>query len=394
MRSPFRSARRSLTAAMVGLQGHFLPWAGRAQGQHGDRSREPRHERSTASVIGTDSRPEARALRLRFGAALLAALLTGGCVAKPATSGDPARHAAAPGCAPRTRPALVLPPLVGDLRGAAGGVAAAAFSPGAVDTADAIGALGPLRRLVELDAGALHAATDLRRLRLRQTITDRILLAMLDVSSSIAEINCEGERGNELRDRLRRIEESRARRLNLATIMVGALTAVVSGGLSLAGAAGGDIAGIVGGTAEAGVATTLLFGSASGELRTERNLLSDVWNQREQSSLFPATVWRLLTRRPGNEPNQPSVAERLRAEWQAGERLGPAGSQEERDRISLLFGPGGLYTVEDLELRDATVDLLQASISLMNQDLRGLLEELLGRPREAVPAPEASRRRR
>ena len=33
--------------------------------------------------------------------------------------------------------------------------------------------------------------------------------------------------------------------------------------------------------------------------------------------------------------------------------------------------------MEDLELRDATIDLLRASISLMNQDLRGLLEEVL-----------------
>lgn len=311
-------------------------------------------------------------------------MLTGACATSPTPSGDPLRReAAGPRCALRNWSAPV-PPGATAIAGLAAITARQAvpgFSPDATETADTIGALEALHRFAAMDTNASQGAdADLRRLRLRQAITDRILLAMLDVSSSLAEVTCEGQRGNELRDRLQRIEDRQAQRLTLATIMVGALTAVTSGGLSLAGAAGGDLAGIIGGTAEAGVATTLLFGGAAGELRTERNLLRDVWEGPDQSSLFPATVWRFLTRSRGNNP---SIAERLRADWQAGERLGSAGSREERERIGLLFGPGGAYTVEDLELRDATVDLLRASLSLMSQDLRGLLEEVLQRSGEA-----------
>lgn len=332
-------------------------------------------------------RHAARATDRRPGAALLLVLLAGACAATPATPGDPARRELAVSrCQPRTSsapapiveaPAAVLPVAGNGVPTVAARAPVPTLSPGAAAIAETIGALEPLRQLVALDAETPRGADDLRRLRLRQAITDRILLAMLDVSSNLAEVTCEGQRGNELRDRLQRLEEQRARRLNLAAIMAGALTAVVSGGLSLAGAAGGDVAGIVGGTAEAGVATTLLFGSATGELWTERNLLRDVWERPDRSSLFPATVWHFLSRPPGSDPGQPSIAERLREEWQAEGRLGPAGSQEQRDRIALLFGPGGLYTVGDLELRDATIDLLRASISLMNQDLRALLEELL-----------------
>lgn len=321
-------------------------------------------------------------------------MLTGACVTSPTPSGDPLRReVAGPRCTLRTWSAPVPPggTATGELRTVRD--ALPGFSAAATETADTIGALEPLRRFVALEAEISEgtsrgAGAALQRLQLRQAITDRILLATLDVSSSLAEVTCEGQRGNELRDRLQRIEDRRAQRLTLATIMVGALTAVTSGGLSLAGAAGGDLAGIIGGTAEAGVATTLVFGGASGELRTERNLLRDVWERPERSSLFPATLWRFLTRPHGSEP---SIAERLRADWQAGERLGPAGSREERDRIDLLFGPGGPYIVEDLELRDATIDLLRASISLMSQDLRGLLEEVLQRTSEAE-APRDSHR--
>jgi hypothetical protein len=248
-----------------------------------------------------------------------------------------------------------------------------------------------LLELVRLEAEASSGTrAELRSLRVRQNVMDRVLLATLDVSSTLAEIDCEGERGDHLRGRLQRIENRRTRRLSLATIMVGAFTAAVSGGLGLAGAAGGDLAAIVGGTTEASVASTLLLGPASGEpLHTRRNLLRDVWEGPADSLLFPRSVWRFLNRRPGGDPQRPTVAEDLRAEWRSDGRLGPPGSTEERGRVALLFGDGGTYTVDDLELRDATLDLLEASVALMSRDLRVLLEELLARPSGTRPPSAA-----
>ena len=177
-------------------------------------------------------------------------------------------------------------------------LAAAGFSQASIEIADAIGALGPLQELVRLEAEASRGAgAELRLLRARQGVMDRILLAMLDVSSTLAEIDCEGERGDHLRDRLQRIENRRTRRLSLATIMIGALTATVSGGLGLAGATGGDVAGILGGTAEASVASTLLLGPASGELlQTRRNLLRDVWEDSGTPKVAQARTSRIARR--------------------------------------------------------------------------------------------------
>jgi hypothetical protein len=128
------------------------------------------------------------------------------------------------------------------------------------------------------------------------------------------------------------------------------------------------------------VATTLLFGETSGRLRTERNLLREVWERSSRSELFPRTVWRYLTRRLTDDPDRRTHAEMVAEEWRAGERFGPAGSQAERDRIGLLFGSGGVYTVQELEMRDAMLDLLEASIALMSENLRVLLIELAERP--------------
>lgn len=254
------------------------------------------------------------------------------------------------------------------------------FSEDAIDIAEIIGALPLLKQLLAAETEATRVpgvTAELRLLRLRLAISDRVQLAMLDVSSTLAVIDCEGERGDALRVRLQNAEERRARRLGLASILVGATTAALTGGLSLGGASvGGDIAGIVGGTTETFVATALLFGDESGTLQTERNLLREVWERRSQSEVFPRTVWRYMTRRRLGAPDSASPAETVAAEWRAGDRFGVPGSQAERARIALLFGSGGDYTVQELEMRDAMLDLLEASIALMSEELRILVIEL------------------
>jgi hypothetical protein len=270
------------------------------------------------------------------------------------------------------------------LLSAADRLKARGFSQDAIDIAEIIGALPLLEQLLTAEMEGTRGpgmAAQLRLLRLRLAISNRIQLAMLDISSTLAVIDCEGERGDALRVRLEAAEDRRTRRLGLASILIGATTAALTGGLSLGGAsAGGDIAGIVGGTAEASVATALLFGETSGTLRTERNLLREVWERPQRSELFPNTVWRYLTRRPLDAPDRASPAETVAAEWRAGDRFGSAGSQSERGRIALLFGAGWAYTVQELEMRDAMLDLLEASIALMSEELRILVIALAERP--------------
>jgi hypothetical protein len=317
-------------------------------------------------------------------AGLAAALLLGGCAGGGAGAGvaeadrlcAPHALANARAVAPADPP---LPPEA--FQAIAAPLAARGYSRPALEVADAIGALGPLRRLTALQGAARPGGTAaaLERLRLRQLVGERIMLAMLDANAAVAELDCEGERGDQLQTRLQGIESRRARRLTLASILAGALTAGMTGGLSLgAQETAASLAGIVGGATEASLAGSLLFGGASGPLRTERNMLAELWERPEQARLYPETVWRYLTRRRNGADGQggTSVADVLVAEWRAGDRFGPPGSEEERARIALLFGPGGTYSIEDLEVREALLELVQAGVALMSQDLRLLLTEL------------------
>lgn len=245
---------------------------------------------------------------------------------------------------------------------------AGGFSADAVETAEAIGVLGRMRALIETER---RPGNGVPVILARQAVTDRVLLALLDVQATLATIDCEGERADQLRGQLQRNEARRARNLGLAGILIGASTAALTGGLSLAGAqAAGDTVGIIGGASEAGVASMLLFGGGNGLLRTRANLLAEIYRQPAQSTLFPPTVWRYLTRR--DAPGAANIAEEIVAEWRA------AGLLEEAD--DPLFRPEARLGIDELERRDAMLDLTEARIALMSRDLRQLLEEVTSRP--------------
>jgi hypothetical protein len=310
-----------------------------------------------------------RVLRQSAGAAvLLAGLLLAGCAGDPVpvSSGRGAVDRSCSAAGPVEPGLLDLVSLPEDERQAiATSLAAHGYPESAIGMASIIGALSELRDLTVAEAGTGPGAA-LRWLRLRQVLTERVLLVMLDVSATLAKIDCEGERGDQLRDRLQRADTAQVRRLGLAGVMLGAATAALTGGLSLAGAGGGDIVGIIGGTAEAAVSGSVLFIGSSSEFRTPHNMLAEIHDRPDRSAVFPPVVWRYLMR----DGPESSPAATLAADW----------ATIDRTRFALVTGPGGRYTVEDLEARDAMLDLLETNVARMSQELRSLLSALLVRP--------------
>jgi len=250
-------------------------------------------------------------------------------------------------------------------------LAALGYSAVALRAAEAIGAMPLLWQLHQ-------APSEGAWLLARQELSERVTQGVLDAVGTVAQIDCEGERGDRLRARLQAVEERRSRYYGVAGLLLGAGTAAMSGGLALAGLnSAGNIAGIVGGGAQASAAGMPLFGAApEARMATPKNLLAEVWQGPAESRLFPISVWQYLGAR--REAGGSSLAQ-LRAEWQTPEILGPPDSAESEARAAILFADSGLYTPALLEARDRMLDLLEASVALMNRDLRTLLREVRGR---------------
>ncbi|MEI6158188.1 MAG: hypothetical protein WCP77_00025 [Roseococcus sp.] len=303
----------------------------------------------------------------------LALLLLAGCGAAPPP------EVADRFCTTRIeRSAITLPPAA---PGQIEALRAAGFSSDGLETAEAIGALDILQRLVRAERAP---RPDVPLLLARQQLTQHVLLGLLDVQATLAAIDCAGERGAQLRATLVRMDSQSSRNLGLAGLVIGGATAAITGGLSLASLSNaGDIAGIIGGSLGSAVGGAQLYVGASGQLRAQANPLAELRNQPEHSTIFPATVWRYLTRR--DAPGEPNVAEDILAEWRS------AGLISDDGAADLLFAPEARVGVDDLDRRDAMYDLLEARIALMNRDLRLFLEEIVARP---LTVPPQSRRAR
>jgi len=219
--------------------------------------------------------------------------------------------------------------------------------------------------------------SDIQELALKQKIINKIILANLEVASTLAYIDCEGERTDHLRDRLQRHETKRLENLTLASIIVGAGTVVAAGALALGGATNaGNIASIVGGTTEGGLG---IYAAQSREIvdsEPQRNMLYEIWNGPSNSSVFPQVVWRYL-----NSPMTPgdplTIRDTLKKEWGTEEQLGRPGGETEKRRMAQIIGNDGTYNMDDLRAREGMEDLVEARISMFNQNLAQLLREFL-----------------
>ena len=126
---------------------------------------------------------------------------------------------------------------------------AGGLSRTAAEIATIIGAGGLINRMDALEAQARRTgspADPVQLLRLEQQVTQRVLRTMLDVAAVQANLDCENERGDQLRDVLLKLEDQWSRRMSQASILIGGTTAFVSGLLALLhpAAATGAVAGI------------------------------------------------------------------------------------------------------------------------------------------------------
>lgn len=250
------------------------------------------------------------------------------------------------------------------------------YSARAIAAARAIEALPILKDIDRLEQQGDSQAVPL--LKAREKLIGRILLAMEEVSSLSAEIECESDRADQIADRLQDEHSSRTKYETLGAIVVAGVAAIASGGAILAGATVAEAAAVIaGGSMAAGLGSLPLFAESHQEFAHPRNLLREVWEGPRTSTLFPPSVWRYLSRQPKAELDGSNYRAELIESWRQEGRLGEPGSAVEHKRIPLLFGDGGVYELQDLRARSAMLGLLSSTVQKMHQDLEMLIRQVL-----------------
>lgn len=254
-----------------------------------------------------------------------------------------------------------------------GGEAKKYYSLIAVDIADVMQVLPLLNRLAVLE----HAHEDPNEVeRVRQRLLNMVQLATLEVSSLVAELECEVHRADDVQDRLKDIQLSRSLSQTILAIIIGGFIDAVTGGFGIATGAINVIS-VLGGTLEILFGASANFTKVRQEFRHPHNHLERIWVGDESREYYPPRVWRFLTRPNSRDQEGRSLRDVLIAAWQEEGRLGEPNSRNEQERKSLLFGSGGIYDADVLHIREAMLQQLESTIQLMHQDLETLLRELL-----------------
>jgi hypothetical protein len=216
---------------------------------------------------------------------------------------------------------------------------------------------------------------------LHQHISEQVMAASLQVDATLAQIDNEIARANEVRGYLADRRDRAVSRANLLSVLVGGAVGATSSGLQLSSnltkpAAG---VGIGAGTLSAGLA---LAGIHQEKGKTspfdfDSNMLAEFFDRPTlPNSQYPATIWIFLNETSPSGPAGLTRKEQLLQTWVQVKRIDSLSSTDKIDRLTSQPSENLHLTIDDFEDRGAMLQDVRARISYLKRDLGALLTSL------------------
>jgi hypothetical protein len=247
-------------------------------------------------------------------------------------------------------------------------------------TAELIGVSSEVSQLQKLSTNPV-AADRWQILWLHQRISEQVMAASLQVDATIAQIDNEIARSNEVRGFLADRRDRAVSRLNLFSVIVGGAVGATSSGLQLSSSLTKPAAGvgIAAGTLSAGLALTGIRDEKgqTSRFNFESNMLAEFFDRPTlPNSRYPETVWIFL-----NEPiptGQAGISrkEELLQTWVQVKRIDSLSSTEKIDHLTSQPSESLKLSIDDFEDRGAMLQDVRARISYLKRDLGLMLASL------------------
>lgn len=213
----------------------------------------------------------------------------------------------------------------------------------------------------------------LKRLVLKQKITDRLLLTNVEINALASELDCNGERINKLADFVDDINNKRTKNLTVASVTLGALTTVAT--VLIKNNNASNLVGVSGGLLSAGLgALTISPKGKKIDLKLQRNLLRNIWYNDNSNQTYPDSIWTILNEKQFSNSGENDLQESIKNRWLQYNFDGKIDPETQK----LFFDEGGLYTADDLHSRANMLNELQSTIRSLEQDLKSLAIRLNG----------------
>ncbi|MDQ1087764.1 hypothetical protein [Siphonobacter sp. SORGH_AS_1065] len=232
--------------------------------------------------------------------------------------------------------------------------------------ANATGTLTFLEKLIQKQADS-SLAGKVNRLHLKNELQNRLLLVSTELNSFSAELDCEGERADQLASYLDERADHRNDLLTVASITVGALTTILT--VAIPSDATQKTVGLVGGLMSGGLGGSSLIKGRKVQFDHPRNVLRDIWLMPEKSEVYTPFIWYMLNEKSFSNEHKQGIIRSIHDRWLTLAFDGDKGGKKQQ----LLFGKGGTYKAEDLHTRADLLNQLQSSIRSLNQDLQSFV---------------------
>jgi hypothetical protein len=246
--------------------------------------------------------------------------------------------------------------------------------------ADLIKVSAEIRQLRALSTGAMPPDR-WQVLWLHQRIYEQVMAASLQVDATIAQIDNEISRANEVRGYLADRRDHSVSRANLLGVIVGGAVGATSSGLQLSSnltkpAAG---VGIGAGTLSAGFALAGIHAQKgkSSSFDFESNMLAEFFDRTAlPNSHYPATIWTFLNEDSTYGSPGLTRKEQLLQTWVQVKRIDSLSSTEKIDHLTSQPSQNLKLTIDDFEDRGAMLQDVRARIAYLKRDLGALLTSL------------------
>ncbi len=251
------------------------------------------------------------------------------------------------------------------------------LEPSLRSTAQLVGVLSEMTELREMSASAAEADR-WRILRLHQHISERILAASLQVDATIAQIDNEISRTNEVHSYLADRRDRTVNRVNLLSVIVGGGLGATSSGLQLSSTLEKPAAavGIGAGTLSAGLALAGIH-AQKGKVRQfdfPSDMLAELFDRPAlPDSRYPATIWTFLNEAAPGSRDGLTRRQQLVQTWIEVRRIDSLASTDKIHRLTSEPSERLELTIDDFEDRAAMLQDVRARISFLKRDLGALI---------------------
>src|ERR1700691_4599004 len=216
---------------------------------------------------------------------------------------------------------------------------------------------------------------------LHQHISEQVMAAALQVDATLAQIDNEIARANELRGYLADRRDRAVSRTNLLGVLAGGAVGATSSGLQLSSnltkpAAG---VGIAAGTLSAGLALTGIHQERGGTslFDFDSNMLAEFFDRPAlPDSQYPSTIWIFLNETSPYGPQGLTRKEQLLQTWVQVKRIDSLSSVDKINRLTSQPSESLKLTIDDFEDREAMLRDVRARISYLKRDLGALIMSL------------------